>query len=74
MIADSENDMPYLEEDFVRYLYGPGSIMVPPYGHQEGLTVKDLEDGVEGYKRLIMHALRPRFPARSLRRDTCPVD
>jgi acetylornithine deacetylase len=39
-----------------RYLYGPGSILVA-HGEHEGLTVGNLETGVEGYKRLIMAAV-----------------
>lgn len=39
-----------------RYLYGPGSILVA-HGKDEGLTVGDLEDAVEGYKKLVLHAL-----------------
>lgn len=34
------------------YLYGPGSIFVA-HGADEAITVKDLEDAVSGYKRLI---------------------
>ena len=39
-----------------RYLYGPGSILVA-HGKDEGLTVGDLEEAVEGYKKLVLHAL-----------------
>jgi acetylornithine deacetylase len=39
-----------------RYLYGPGSILVAHSDH-EGLTVGDLEEAVEGYKKLVLHAL-----------------
>lgn len=35
-----------------KYLYGPGSIFVA-HGADEAITVRDLEDAVDGYKRLI---------------------
>ena len=52
-------DVPNLEvkEGVKRYLYGPGSILVA-HGKDEGLTVGDLEDSLDGYKRLVMHALK----------------
>ena len=51
-------DVPNLavKEGVKRYLYGPGSILVAHSDH-EGLTVGDLEEAVEGYKRLVLHAL-----------------
>jgi acetylornithine deacetylase len=51
-------DVPNLRLDHgvKRYLYGPGSIFVA-HGADEGLTVGDMEEAVEGYKRLIKHAL-----------------
>ncbi|KAJ5087771.1 hypothetical protein N7456_011387 [Penicillium angulare] len=39
-----------------RYLYGPGSIHVA-HGDNEAITVGELEEAVEGYKRLISAAL-----------------
>ncbi|KAK4100428.1 Zn-dependent exopeptidase [Parathielavia hyrcaniae] len=56
MVANYGTDVPNLEGDHVSYLYGPGSILVA-HGDDEGLTIKDLEDAVEGYKRLIKHAV-----------------
>ncbi|KAL2144373.1 hypothetical protein VTI28DRAFT_9197 [Corynascus sepedonium] len=56
VIANYGTDVPKLEGDHPRYLYGPGSILVAHADH-EGLTVKDLEDAVEGYKRLIKHVV-----------------
>ncbi|CAI4216089.1 unnamed protein product [Parascedosporium putredinis] len=50
-------DMPNLKGDYTRYLYGPGSILVA-HGPTESLTVGDLETAVDGFKRLILHALR----------------
>ncbi len=70
MVYNHGTDMPFVQGDHVRYLYGPGSMA---RGHHEGLTVKELEDAVEAYKRLIMHALEPRFHLRSLDADTCSV-
>jgi len=49
-------DVPNLEADFTKYLYGPGTIFVAHSDH-EALTVGDLELAVEGYKKLIRHAL-----------------
>ena len=51
-------DVPNLEvkKGVKRYLYGPGSILVAHSDH-EGLTVGDLEQAVDGYKRLVLHAL-----------------
>lgn len=49
-------DAANLEGDHVRYLYGPGDILVA-HGDDEAVTVRDLETAVEGYKRLIKHAL-----------------
>lgn len=39
-----------------RYLYGPGSIFVA-HGDNEALTVRDLRDAVDGFRRLIDTAL-----------------
>ncbi len=61
-------DLSLLQGGHESYLYGPGGT-VP--GRPEGLMVMELEDAVEGYKRLIMHALQPRFPPRKLHPGTC---
>ncbi|PKS06270.1 hypothetical protein jhhlp_007017 [Lomentospora prolificans] len=50
-------DMPNLKGQYARYLYGPGSILVA-HGPNEQLTVGDLETAVDGFKRLILHALQ----------------
>lgn len=39
-----------------RYLYGPGSILVA-HGDNEGLTVREMKEAVDGYKKLIQAAL-----------------
>ena len=52
-------DIPNLElkEGVKKYLYGPGSILVA-HGANESLTVGDLEESVEGYKKLVLAALK----------------
>lgn len=52
-------DIPNLDlaDGVKRYLYGPGSILVA-HGRNEGLTVGDLEEALEGYKSLVHHALK----------------
>ena len=50
-------DIPRLYGKHKRYLYGPGSILVAHSDH-EHLKVQDLREAVDGYKRLIRHALR----------------
>lgn len=50
-------DVANLKGNHVKYLYGPGSILVA-HGDNEAITVRDLEDAVEGYKSLIKHALK----------------
>ena len=49
-------DIPNLEGDHKRYLYGPGSILVAHSGH-ENLTADELLMAVEGYKKLIIATL-----------------
>lgn len=56
VVANYATDIPHLKGDHARYLYGPGSILVA-HGDDEALTVGDLEDAVEGFKKLILHAL-----------------
>ncbi|KIX97683.1 uncharacterized protein Z520_06461 [Fonsecaea multimorphosa CBS 102226] len=52
-------DVPNLDvvDGVKKYLYGPGSILVA-HGKDEGLTVGDMEEALEGYKKLVMHALK----------------
>jgi acetylornithine deacetylase len=52
-------DVPNLKvkDGVKKYLYGPGSILVA-HGKDEGLTVGDMEDALDGYKRLVQHALK----------------
>ncbi|KAF5878623.1 putative acetylornithine deacetylase protein [Botrytis fragariae] len=49
-------DVPNLEGDHKRYLYGPGDILVAHSDH-EHLKISDLEEAVSGYKKLIEHSL-----------------
>ncbi|KLO90585.1 diaminopropionate ammonia-lyase [Fusarium fujikuroi] len=49
-------DIPRLKGSHKRYLYGPGSILEAHSAH-EHLRVSDLQKAVEGYKKLISHAL-----------------
>ncbi|KAI1842458.1 hypothetical protein JX266_011353 [Neoarthrinium moseri] len=50
-------DVANLKGNHTRYLYGPGTIFVA-HGPDEALKVKELEVAVEGYKKLILHALK----------------
>lgn len=50
-------DIPNLDGNHKRYLYGPGTILVAHSDH-EHLTVQDLEKAVEGYKILIRETLK----------------
>ena len=56
IVVNYGTDVPYLKGNHTRYLYGPGDILVAHSDH-EALRVGDLETAVEGYKRLIKHAL-----------------
>ncbi|ESZ98843.1 hypothetical protein SBOR_0701 [Sclerotinia borealis F-4128] len=49
-------DVPNLEGDHKRYLYGPGDILVAHSDH-EHLKISDLEEAVRGYKKLIEYSL-----------------
>ncbi|KAI4226450.1 MAG: hypothetical protein L6R36_003166 [Xanthoria steineri] len=49
-------DIPWLDGQHKRYLYGPGSILDAHSDH-EHLSVEDLAESVEGYKKLVLAAL-----------------
>ena len=49
-------DVPLLKGKHKRYLYGPGNIFTAHSDH-EFVTVEDLGEAVDGYKRLILGAL-----------------
>lgn len=57
IVVNYGTDIPNFKGDHTRYLYGPGSILVA-HGANENLTVADLETAVEGYQKLILHALK----------------
>ncbi|KAI0005827.1 hypothetical protein F4779DRAFT_31665 [Xylariaceae sp. FL0662B] len=50
-------DVPNLRGDHARYLFGPGTIFVA-HGPDEAVRLADLEDAVEDYKRLVLHAVQ----------------
>jgi acetylornithine deacetylase len=56
VVLNYGTDIPRLKGSHKRYLYGPGSILEAHSAH-EHLKVSDLEQAVEGYKKLISHAL-----------------
>ncbi|KAF2864798.1 hypothetical protein BDV95DRAFT_508538 [Massariosphaeria phaeospora] len=51
-------DIPRLQGNHTRYLYGPGDIL-RAHTADESITVGELESAVEGYKKLILHAIEP---------------
>ncbi|KJZ80066.1 hypothetical protein HIM_00780 [Hirsutella minnesotensis 3608] len=57
VVVNYGTDVPNMQGDHARYLYGPGSILVA-HGAHENVTVGHLETAVEGYKKLILHALK----------------
>lgn len=50
-------DVPWLKGDHKKYLYGPGSIFVAHSAH-EAIAVRDLEQAVLDYQKLIIGALK----------------
>jgi len=57
IVVNYGTDVPNLKGDHKRYLYGPGTILEAHSAH-EHLRVKDLEEAVEGYKKLIQYSLK----------------
>lgn len=57
IVVNYGTDIPNLEGDHKRYLYGPGSILMAHSDH-EHLRIQDLEAAVMGYKTLIEYALQ----------------
>lgn len=57
MVVNYGTDVPRLEGNHKRYLYGPGSILTA-HSDDEFVLVKDLEEAVEGYKKLMLGALK----------------
>lgn len=56
IVVNYGTDVANLEGGHKRYLYGPGTILVA-HGDNEAITVGDLEEAVEGLKKIISHAL-----------------
>ncbi|KAL8836479.1 MAG: hypothetical protein Q9176_006252 [Flavoplaca citrina] len=56
MTVNYGTDIPWLDGDHKRYLFGPGSILDAHSDH-EHLSLQDLAEAVEGYKKLILAAL-----------------
>ena len=56
MTVNYGTDIPNLKGDHKRYLYGPGSILVAHSDH-EALDAGDLVKAVEGYKKIVLHAV-----------------
>ncbi|KAL8730449.1 MAG: hypothetical protein Q9166_004087 [cf. Caloplaca sp. 2 TL-2023] len=56
MTVNYGTDIPWLDGEHKRYLYGPGSILDAHSDH-EHLSAEDLEESVEGYKKLVLAAL-----------------
>ncbi|KFY33354.1 hypothetical protein V494_07698 [Pseudogymnoascus sp. VKM F-4513 (FW-928)] len=57
MVVNYGTDILHLDGDHKRYLYGPGSILLAHSDH-EHLKISDLEEAVEGYKKLLLASLR----------------
>ncbi|KAK7725570.1 hypothetical protein SLS63_008024 [Diaporthe eres] len=56
-VVNYGTDIPALKGNHTRYLYGPGSILVS-HGPDEAITIGELENAVEDYKKLILHAVQ----------------
>lgn len=56
IVVNYGTDVPHLNGDHKRYLYGPGSILLAHSDH-EHIAIKDLVAAVEGYKKLLLHSL-----------------
>ncbi|KAH6675436.1 hypothetical protein B0J14DRAFT_478328 [Halenospora varia] len=57
IVVNYGTDIPNLQGDHKRYLYGPGTILMAHSDH-EHLLVSDLVTAVDGYKALIEYALK----------------
>ncbi|RFU35291.1 hypothetical protein B7463_g1090, partial [Scytalidium lignicola] len=57
IVLNYGTDIPSLDGNHKRYLYGPGSIHVAHSDH-ESVKISDLKTAVEGYKVLIMESLK----------------
>lgn len=50
-------DIRYFDGDHTPYLYGPGSILVA-HAADEAISLGNVENAVEGYKKLMIHAVK----------------
>ena len=57
IVVNYGTDVPHLHGDHKKYLYGPGSILLAHSDH-EHISIADLQEAVEGYKKLLLHALK----------------
>ncbi|KAI1612686.1 hypothetical protein EDD37DRAFT_692780 [Exophiala viscosa] len=57
VVVNYGSDIPHLDGNHKRYLYGPGTILVAHSDH-EHLKISDMELAVEGYKVIITHLLK----------------
>jgi acetylornithine deacetylase len=57
IVVNYGTDIPNLDGDHKRYLYGPGTILSAHSDH-ESVTREDLATAVEGYKKLVLAALK----------------
>ncbi|TAQ90499.1 hypothetical protein B7494_g1196 [Chlorociboria aeruginascens] len=64
IVVNYGTDIPYLQGDHKKYLYGPGTILLAHSDH-EHIKVSDLVTAVKGYKILIEHSLRAAHRASS---------
>ncbi|KAF4127017.1 acetylornithine deacetylase [Geosmithia morbida] len=56
IVVNYGTDIPHLEGEHTRYLYGPGTILVA-HAANENITVGDLETAVVDYQKLVLNAL-----------------
>jgi acetylornithine deacetylase len=56
IVVNYGTDILHLDGDHKRYLYGPGTILLAHSDH-EHLKISDLEEAVEGYKKLLLASL-----------------
>jgi len=57
IVVNYGTDIPHLDGDHKRYLYGPGSILLAHSDH-EHVKISDLEKAVDGYKKLLLASLK----------------
>ncbi|KAG5356732.1 Peptidase M20 domain-containing protein [Yarrowia sp. C11] len=55
-VSSLSSDSPHLKGDFGRYLYGPGNMSLS-HAPDEHVSITDLLEAVEGYRKLVLFAL-----------------